>query len=146
MEELMVEGNVLMAFIHQPMTLPDGQRFYALEVCDDLGTIHRFVADAQPEIFGRDGLPTVLAGEIGPGSKIRIKAHGKAVRAIQIIDFKTTNPFAPDIGPALPLFEVVLSVGAMMRVPEGREFFLTMAHVLDAVKHRNAILVATNRF
>jgi hypothetical protein len=37
----------------------------------------------------------ILAGEIGSGSRIKVDDHGRTMRAIQVIDDKTVNPFKP---------------------------------------------------
>jgi hypothetical protein len=63
----MLEGKVLLAFIRQPMTLPDGQQYFVLELQGDDDREHMLLARMQPEIFGPDGQPIVLAAEIGPG-------------------------------------------------------------------------------
>jgi hypothetical protein len=47
----------------------------------------------QPDIFGPDGQPMVLAAEIGPGSSIKVDDCGRIMRAIQVIDHITINPF-----------------------------------------------------
>lgn len=87
-------GIVLLAFIRQPITLPDGQTFFVLELLGDDGQEHKLFARTQPDIFGVDGQPMVLAAEIGPGSRIKVADRGLIMRAVQVIDHKTINPFA----------------------------------------------------
>jgi hypothetical protein len=36
----------------------------------------------------------VLAAELGQGSRVKIDDHGRMMRAIQVIELKTINPFA----------------------------------------------------
>jgi hypothetical protein len=75
------------------MTLPDGHMLFVLELLGDDGHEHKLFARTQPDIFGPDGQPTVLAAEIGPGSRIKVDDHGSIMRAVQVIDLKTVNPF-----------------------------------------------------
>jgi hypothetical protein len=89
----MLEGKVLLAFIRQPMTLPDGQRYFVLELQGDDDREHRLLSWTQPDIFGPDGQPMVLAVEIGPGSSIKVDHRERIMRAIQVLDHKTINPF-----------------------------------------------------
>lgn len=89
----MLTGIVLLSFIRQPMTLPDGQMFFVLELRDGNNQEHKLLARIQPDIFGPDGQPIVLAAEIGPGSRIKVDVRGRIMRAIQVIDHKTVNPF-----------------------------------------------------
>jgi hypothetical protein len=36
----------------------------------------------------------ILAAEIGSGSRIKVDDHSRTMRAIQVIELKTVNPFA----------------------------------------------------
>jgi hypothetical protein len=90
----MLEGMVLLAFIRQPMTLPDGQRYFVLEIRSDDGTERNLFSRLRPDIFGRDGQPMFLGAELGPGSRVRVDDHGKTMRALQVVELRTTNPFA----------------------------------------------------
>ncbi len=89
----MLAGVVLLAFIRQPMTLPDGQAFFVLELLADDGHEHKLFARMRPDVCGPDGLPMVLAAEVGPGSRIKVDDRGRTMRAIQVIDHRTVNPF-----------------------------------------------------
>ena len=92
----MLEGTVLLAFIRQPMILPDHQQYFVLELRGGDGQEHRLFARTQPDIFGPDGQPlvlVVLAAEVGPGSRIKVDDRGRVIRAVQVIDLKTINPF-----------------------------------------------------
>lgn len=90
----MLEGTVLLAFVRRPMTLPDGQQFFVLELLGDDGREHNLFARTQPDIFGLDGQPMILAAEIGPGSRLKVDDRGRVMRAIQMLDHKTLNPFS----------------------------------------------------
>jgi len=89
----MLAGVVLLAFIRQPMVFPDGQTFFVLELRSDDGQEHRLFARTPPDVFAPDGLPMGLAAEVGPGSRIKVDDHGLTMRAIQVIDHHTINPF-----------------------------------------------------
>lgn len=83
-----------MAFIRHPMTLPDGQQFFVLELLADGGHGRKLFARTRPDVFGADGHPMVLGAEVGPGLRIKVYDHGRTMRAIQVIDHRTVNPFA----------------------------------------------------
>jgi hypothetical protein len=90
----MLVGTVLLAFVRQPMSLPDGQHFFVLELRRADGRGHDLFSRTQPDIFGPDGQTMTLAAEIGARSRIKVDDHGRTMRAVQVIELRTVNPFA----------------------------------------------------
>jgi hypothetical protein len=86
-------GRVVTAFIRRPLRFPDGQAIFALELEDAAGAVHRLVAQTQPDIFDAAEKPTTLAAEVGPGSRVRVDAQGFTMRAVQLLELRTENPF-----------------------------------------------------
>src|SRR5271166_5732620 len=86
-------GRVRMAFVRLPLTFPDGQTIFALEIEDAARVARRLVARKRPDIFDGAGQPTILAAEIGPGSLVRVDAGGHTMRAVQLLELRTENPF-----------------------------------------------------
>ena len=66
---------------------------FVLELSGADGQENRLLARTQPDVFRSDGQPMVLAVEIGSGSQIKVDDRGRTMRAVQVIDQKTINPF-----------------------------------------------------
>jgi hypothetical protein len=86
-------GRVLVAFVRRPLMFPDAQAIFVLELEDAAGVARRLVAQKQPDIFDGAGQPTTLATEIGPGSLVRVDGRGHTMRAVQLLELRTENPF-----------------------------------------------------
>jgi hypothetical protein len=72
----MFTGTVLMAFVRQPMTLPDGQQFFVLELRATDGLEHNLFSRAQPDILGQTVSRWCLPPSLGRvrGSRLTITA------------------------------------------------------------------------
>jgi hypothetical protein len=81
----MLSGVVLQAFMRQPLTLPNGEELFVVELREPDGIEHRLVSRVRPEVFGPDSLPMTLAAEIGPGSHLKVDVDGRVVRAVQVL-------------------------------------------------------------
>src|SRR5258708_7137265 len=103
-------GKVLIAFLWQPLFLPDGQHIYMAEVgfpdplqgieprwCEDDLACYRSIARRPPAILDRGGQAVALLSEIGPRSVIKLSLvqSGSAlvVRAVMVLELHTDNPF-----------------------------------------------------
>jgi hypothetical protein len=86
-------GRVLVAFVRRPLAFPDGESIFALELEDAAGVARCLIARKQPDIFDAAQKPTILTTEIGSGSRVRVDARQHTMRAVQLLELHTRNPF-----------------------------------------------------
>jgi hypothetical protein len=107
-------ATVLIAFLWQPMRFPGGQEVYMAEVSlpDPLDSVpptflengqsvYRVVARRQPVLMDGQRKAAALAGEIGPGSVVRLSlmpsGRSLIVRAALILEHRMHDVFFQDL-------------------------------------------------
>ena len=91
MELLTAPATVLLARVYQPVIVHH-YRLYWISL--DLTDPEHFVSADCPVILDLSGEPIVLAAEIPIGSVLRVHTVNGALRTVQIVQRKVTNPFA----------------------------------------------------
>jgi hypothetical protein len=105
-----IQAQIRIAFLWQPLFLLDGQQIYMAEfsVTEPLAGVpvhwtengqpsYRAISRRPVPLLSKDGQPVTLSSEIGPDSLVRLSlarsGNALVIKAVSVIEHRSFNPF-----------------------------------------------------